>query len=75
LCAGHAESVGIAGKTLIARVGGGGVGWREMSDYLIAFYADDAHGVDSVASFLRKRQIAGSQSVMTSMPQPYVNTR
>jgi len=64
-----------AGKTLIARVGIGGVGWREMGDYLIAFYADDMHGLDPVASFVVERQNTGLQMVTTSVPQPYVNAR
>jgi hypothetical protein len=67
--------VEIAGKTLIARIGIGGVGWREIGDYLIAFYTDDAHGVDPVASFVVERQNTGLQSVTTSVPQPYVNAR
>lgn len=62
---------------LIARIGIGigGVGWREMGDYLIAFYADDMHGLDPVASFVVERQNTGLQMVTTSVPQPYVNAR
>jgi hypothetical protein len=67
--------VDIAGMTLIARVGIGGVGWREIGDYLISLYTDDTHGLDPVASFVVVRQNTGLQSVTTSVPQPYVNTR
>jgi hypothetical protein len=67
--------VEIGGKILIARVGIGGIGWREMGDYLIAFFTDDTHGIDPVASFVVERQNTGLQSVTTSVPQPYVNTR
>jgi hypothetical protein len=56
------------GKTLIARVGIGGIGWREMGDYLIAFYSDDTHAVDPVASFVVERQNTGLQSVAASVP-------
>jgi hypothetical protein len=67
--------VEIGGKILIARVGIGGVGWREIGDYLIAFYTDNTNGVDPVASFVVERQNTGLQSVTTSVPQPYVGTR
>jgi hypothetical protein len=67
--------VDIAGQTLIARVGIGGVGWREIGDYLIALYSDDTQRLDPVASFVVERQTTGLQSVTTSVPQPYVNSR
>jgi hypothetical protein len=63
--------VQVADQTLIVRVGVGGVGWREIGDYLIVLYDGTAHP-EAVASFVVERKSAGLQSVTTSVPQPFV---
>jgi hypothetical protein len=63
-----------AGQTLIARVGIGGVGWRELGDYLITLYGGEGDDFAPVASFVVQRKNIGLQSVTTSVPTAYVNT-
>ena len=63
------------GQTLIVRVGIGGIGWRELGDYLITLYSSDGDDLDPIASFVVERKNIGLQSVTTSVPKPYVNTR
>jgi hypothetical protein len=65
----------LAGQTLIARVGIGGIGWRELGDYLITLYSSDGDDLDPIASFVVERKNIGLQSVTTSVPKPYVNSR
>jgi hypothetical protein len=62
-----------AGQTLIARVGIGGVGWRELGDYLITLYGGEGDDFDPVASYVVQRKNTGLQSITTSVPTPYVN--
>jgi hypothetical protein len=64
-----------AGQTLIARVGTGGIGWRELGDYLITLYSGDGDNLDPIASFVVERQNTGLRSVTTSVPQPHGNAR
>jgi hypothetical protein len=67
--------IALAGQTLIARVGIGGIGWRELGDYLITFYSGDGDDLEPIASFVVERKNIGLRSVTTSVPKPYVNTR
>jgi len=67
--------IALDGQTLIARVGIGGIGWRELGDYLITLYSSDGDDLDPIASFVVERKNIGLQSVTTSVPKPYVNTR
>jgi hypothetical protein len=67
--------IALAGQTLIARVGIGGIGWRELGDYLITLYTGDGDDLDPIASFVVARQNTGLRTVTTSVPKPYVNTR
>jgi hypothetical protein len=67
--------IALAGQTLIARVGIGGIGWRELGDYLIALYSSDGDDLNPVASFVVERKNIGLHSVTTSVPKPHVNAR
>lgn len=67
--------IALAGQTLIARVGIGGIGWRELGDYLITLYSNDGDDLDPIASFVVARQNTGLRTVTTSVPKPYVNAR
>ena len=67
--------IALAGQTLIARVGIGGIGWRELGDYLITLYSNDGDDLDPIASFVVARRNTGLRTVTTSVPKPYVNTR
>jgi hypothetical protein len=67
--------IALAGQTLIARVGIGGIGWRELGDYLITLYSGDGDGLAPVASFVVERQNTGLRSVTTSVPQPHGTAR
>lgn len=71
----HVALIEIDGKSMIARVGIGGWGWREIGDYLIAFYSAETHGLDPIASFVVARQNTGLQSARVSVPQPVVLNR
>lgn len=66
--------IATAGQPLIARVGIGGVGWRELGDYLITLYSGAGDDFDPVASFVVARKNIGLQSVTTGIPKPYVDT-
>ncbi|MDE2372522.1 MAG: hypothetical protein KGN16_26385 [Burkholderiales bacterium] len=71
------EMMDLDGRTLIVRVGIGGVGWRELGDYLITLYQEDQGdepGLAAVASFVVERRPTGLPSVTTSVPRPCVNT-
>ncbi|MBU6258160.1 MAG: hypothetical protein KGL18_16995 [Burkholderiales bacterium] len=71
------EVIDVDGRTLIVRVGVGGVGWRELGDYLITLYQGDRgaeQGLAPVASFVVERRPTGLPTVTTSVPRPYVNT-
>jgi len=65
--------IATAGLPLIARVGIGGVGWRELGDYLITLYSGEGDDLDPVASFVVARKNIGLQSVTTGIPKPYVD--
>jgi hypothetical protein len=60
--------VDVGGKTYIARVGIGALGWRDIGDYLVAIYSDDQNGLNPVASYVVQRRVTGLQSVETSVP-------
>lgn len=60
--------VDVDGKTYIARVGIGALGWRDIGDYLVAIYSDDQNGLNPVASYVVQRRVSGLQSVETSVP-------
>jgi hypothetical protein len=62
-------------RPFLARVGQGGVGWRSLGDYLVAYYAPDGDGLKPVASYVVKREATGLKSADLSIPQPAVNTR
>ncbi len=66
--------VTVAGRTLLARVGRGGVGWRRIGDYLVAFY-DPAAGLRPVASYVVERRATGLRSAEASIPAPVVERR
>ncbi|MDE2369087.1 MAG: hypothetical protein KGN16_08950 [Burkholderiales bacterium] len=68
------EVIDVDGRTLIARVGIGGVGWREIGDYLITLYEVEEPGLAAVASFVVERRPTGLPRVTASVPRPYVNT-
>jgi hypothetical protein len=65
----------LAGQTLIARVGIGGIGWRELGDYLITLYRGDGDRLDPIASFVVERRNTGLRSVTTSVPPLHGNDR
>jgi hypothetical protein len=65
----------LGGRTFIARVGIGGIGWRELGDYLIALYGGDGDDLGPIASYVVERKNIGLRSVTTSVPKPYVNNR
>ncbi len=67
--------IALPGQTLIARVGIGGIGWRELGDYLITLYSGDGDNFDPIASFVVERKNAGLRRVTTSVPKPNINTR
>lgn len=69
----HVALVAVAGQTLIARVGVGGIGWRELGDYLITLYSGVGDDVDPVASFVVERKNVGLRSLTTDVPEPYVD--
>jgi hypothetical protein len=67
--------IALAGRTFIARVGIGGIGWRELGDYLIALYSGDGDDLGPIASYVVERKNIGLRSVTTSVPKPLVNNR
>jgi hypothetical protein len=67
--------IALAGQPLIARVGIGGIGWRELGDYLISVYSGDQDDLEPLASFVVARKNAGLRSLTTSAPKPAVDTR
>ncbi len=69
----HVALIAVAGRTLIARIGLGGIGWRELGDYLITLYSGVGEDLDPVASFVVERKNVGLRSVTTGVPKPQVN--
>jgi len=67
--------ISLAGRTFIARVGIGGIGWRELGDYLITLYSGDGDDLGPIASYVVERNNIGLRSVTTSIPKPYLNNR
>lgn len=67
--------IALAGQILIARVGIGGIGWRELGDYLVTLYRSDGNELAPVTSYVVERKNIGLQSVTTSVPKPHVNDR
>lgn len=67
--------VHLNGLMLIAHVGRGGVGWRQIGDFLIVLYAVAKDRALPVASFVVERRETGLESVVTSIPSPYHNDR
>jgi hypothetical protein len=65
----------INGRGYIAHVGIGGVGWRQIGDYLIAIYSATNGRALPVASFVVERRAVGLESVAVSIPSPYKNER
>jgi hypothetical protein len=61
-----AALVEIGGKVFVARVGIGGIGWRDLGDYLVAIYTADKPDPIPVASFVVQRRVTGLKDVVAS---------
>jgi len=67
--------IALAGQPFIARVGIGGIGWRELGDYLVTLYRVDGDDLDPIASYVVERKNIGLRSVTTSVPKPYLGNQ
>jgi hypothetical protein len=70
---GQTVAVQVAGRTLLANVGIGGVAWRAMGDYLVTLYRKDAAGLHPVAGFVVRRRATTLSRAEASIPTPWVN--
>lgn len=67
--------IALDGHSFIARVGIGGIGWRELGDYLITLYTGDGDDLGPIASYVVERKNIGLRSVTTSVPKPPIDNR
>ena len=57
--------IALAGQTLIARVGIGGIGWRELGDYLITLYSSD--GSQGINSTIRTASLPSAPAMLLAV--------
>jgi hypothetical protein len=65
-----ATLVDLNGRAYVARVGIGGIGWRDLGDYLVSFYRYGAEGLTPVAGMVVDQSMEGEPLLAVDTPKP-----